>query len=109
MPPTYARRRVAPLLPAFFAQYPEVRLEIALTGERADLVGSHIDLVVRLGSLPDSTLTCRVLSRERFVLCAAPRYLAAHGSPARVAELATHRCLVTETFGMRSHWSFRHG
>lgn len=109
MPPTYARRRIAPLLPAFFRTFPELRLEIVLTGERADLVGAHFDLVVRLGALRDSTFRCRVLSQERFVLCAAPGYLGQHGTPARVAELAERKCLVTETFGMRRRWLFRQG
>jgi DNA-binding transcriptional LysR family regulator len=106
-PPTWARRRIAPLLPAFFTAHPELRLEIALTGVRADVVGSHVDLVVRLGPLPDSTLACRILSTERFVLCASPHYLRAHGVPASVGDLARHRCLATQTFGLRSRWSFR--
>jgi DNA-binding transcriptional LysR family regulator len=109
MPPSYARRRVAPLLPAFFHAFPELRLEIVLTGERADLVGAHFDLVVRLGALRDSSLRCRVLSRERFVLCASPGYLDRHGSPATVDALGARRCLVTETFGMRSRWLFHRG
>jgi DNA-binding transcriptional LysR family regulator len=109
MPPTYARRRVAPLLPAFFRTFPEVRLEIVLTGERTDLVGAHFDLVVRLGTLRDSTLRCRLLSTERFILCASPGYLDRHGAPASVDALAERMCLVTETFGMRSRWLFRHG
>ena len=109
MPPTYARRRVAPLLPAFFRAFPELRLEIVLTGERTDLVGAHFDLVVRLGALRDSTLRCRVLSTERFVLCASPVYLDRHGTPASVAALAERKCLVTETFGMRSRWVFQQG
>jgi len=109
MPPTYARRRVAPLLPAFFRAFPDVRLEIVLTGEQTDLMGAHFDLVVRLGALRDSTLRCRVLSRERFVLCASPGYLDRHGGPASVAALAERKCLVTETFGMRSRWLFHQG
>jgi DNA-binding transcriptional LysR family regulator len=109
MPPTYARRRVAPLLPAFFRAFPELWLEIVLTGERTDLVGAHFDLVVRLGKLRDSTLRCRVLSTERFVLCASPIYLDRHGAPASVAALAECKCLVTETFGMRSRWVFQQG
>jgi DNA-binding transcriptional LysR family regulator len=109
MPPTYARRRVAPLLPAFLDVHPELRLEIVLTGARADLVGSHVDLVVRLGPLPDSTHACRVLSREAFILCASPDHLEAHGTPLRVADLAERRTLATETFGLRSRWIFRQG
>jgi DNA-binding transcriptional LysR family regulator len=109
MPPTYARRRVAPLLPAFFRAFPELRLEVVLTGERTDLVGAHFDLVVRLGALRDSALRCRVLSRERFVLCASPGYLGRHGMPASVAALGERRCLVTETFGLRGRWPFDQG
>src|SRR5262249_35008181 len=59
-----------------------------------------------LGPLPDSTLACRLLSREHFVLCAAPAYLARQGAPATIADLATRRCLVTKTFGLRSRWVF---
>lgn len=105
-PPTYARKRIAPLLPAFVEKYPDVRLETVLTGSIEDVVGEPLDLVVRLGPLPDSSLACRLLSRERFVLCAAPRHLARHGKPATVAELTSRRCLVTESFGMRSRWVF---
>ncbi|MGH7786350.1 MAG: LysR family transcriptional regulator [Candidatus Binatia bacterium] len=105
-PPTYARTRIAPLVPDFLASFPDLRLEMVLTGTRADVVGEPLDLVVRLGPLPDSTLACRLLSREHFVLCAAPAYLARHGTPATVADLATRKCLVTETFGLRSRWMF---
>ena len=105
-PPTYARMRIAPLLPAFLEANPELRLEMVLTERRTDLVGEPLDVVIRLGPLPDSSLACRLLSRERFALCAAPDYLARRGAPAAVAELAGHRCLVTETFGLRDRWVF---
>jgi DNA-binding transcriptional LysR family regulator len=108
-PPTYARKRIAPLTPEFFRMYPDLRLEMVLTSDRADVVGERLDLVVRLGPLRDSTLSCRLLSEERFVLCASPGYLAHLGKPADVAALAKHRCLVTETFGLRSHWVFLEG
>jgi DNA-binding transcriptional LysR family regulator len=105
-PPTYARKRIAPLVPEFLETFPDVRLEMVLTGERADVVGEPLDLVVRLGPLPDSTLACRLLSHEQFVVCAAPGYLARHGAPATIADLATRKCLVTKTFGLRSRWVF---
>jgi DNA-binding transcriptional LysR family regulator len=107
VPPTYARFRIAPLLPDFLARYPDLRLEMVLTGTRTDVVGEPLDLVVRLGPLPDSGLACRLLSRERFVLCAAPAYLRRHGMPTAVAELAARACLATESFGLRSRWLFR--
>ena len=106
-PPTYARQRLLPLVPAFLEAFPELRLEMVLTGALSDVVGEPLDLLVRLGPLPDSTLACRLLSREQFVLCAAPGYLARHGAPATIADLAARKCLVTETFGLRNHWVFR--
>lgn len=105
-PPTYARTRIVPLLPEFLETFPDLRLEMTLTGERADVIAEPLDLVIRLGALPDSTLACRLLSREQFVLCAAPGYLARHGTPAKVSDLATRTCLVTKTFGLRSRWVF---
>ena len=105
-PPTYARLRIAPLLPGFLDAHPERRLEMVRTETRTDVIGEPVDLAVRLGPLPDSTLACRLLSRERFVLCAAPAYLARRGAPGAAPELATHRCLVTATFGLRDRWSF---
>src|SRR5262245_8237938 len=105
-PPTYAHKRLAPFVPDFLARFPDLRLEVLLTGTLSDVVGEPLDLVVRLGPLPDSTLACRLLSREQFVLCAAPGYLARHGTPKTLAELATRKCLVTETFGLRNRWVF---
>jgi DNA-binding transcriptional LysR family regulator len=105
-PPTYARKRIAPLLGEFLAAHPDVRLEMVLTGDRADVIGEPLDLVVRLGALADSTLACRLLSRERFVLCASEHYLRRSGMPAAIEDLASRACLVTESFGVRSRWVF---
>lgn len=107
VPPTYARVRIAPLLPSFLEAHPEVRLEMVLTSALDDVVAEPLDLVVRLGRLPDSTLACQLLSHERFVLCAAPAYTERHGAPQSVHDLATRKCLVSETFGLRSRWLFR--
>ncbi len=108
-PPTYARKRIVPLLPGFSRDFPELRLEVVSTGERIDLLREGLDLVVRLGPLGDSTLVRRLLSAERFVLCASPGYLERHGVPGAIGELASRRCLVTRTFGMRDRWRFARG
>lgn len=108
-PPTYARKRIAPVAAEFLDRFPEVRLEMVLSGDLADVVGEPLDLVVRLGPLADSTLACRFLSRERFVLCASPAYVERHGKPRAVADLSTRKCLVTEIFGLRNRWVFTEG
>lgn len=108
-PPTYARRRIAPLLAEFARTYPDIRLQMVLSEQRASVIGDGLDLVVRLGRLDDSALTCRLLSRERFVLCASPDYLERTGVPSRIEDLAGRHGLVTEAFGMRGRIVFGSG
>ena len=103
LPPTYARRRLAPLLPAFLAEPSRPPTgDGSLATERADLVAEHVDLVVRFGPLPDSTLAVPgALAgavrpvRGAGVRPAARGFARAHRRP------AARRCLVTETFGLR--------
>jgi len=85
---------IAPHLPAFLARYPKVRLRMDLTDRMVDLVSEKYDLAVRIsGRLADATLVQRRLCPIHFVVCAAPKYLARHGTPRSPAELERHNCL----------------
>jgi len=85
---------IAPHLPAFLARYPKVRLRMDLLDRMVDLVGEKYDLAIRIsGKLADATLVQRRLCPIRFVVCAAPSYLARNGSPRSPAELEKHNCL----------------
>lgn len=85
---------IAPRLPAFVARYPKVRLRLDLTDRMVDLVAERYDLAIRIsGRLSDATLVQRRLCPIRFVVCAAPRYLAARGAPRTPAELERHNVL----------------
>jgi DNA-binding transcriptional LysR family regulator len=85
---------IAPRLPAFLARYPQVRMRMELTDRMVDLVGEKYDVAIRIsGRLSDATLVQRRLCPIRFVVCAAPRYLAEHGAPRTPAELERHNCL----------------
>jgi LysR family transcriptional activator of dmlA len=59
-----------------------------------DLVADGIDLAIRFGELPDQRLVARRIMSNRRLLCASPRYLERHGTPASLADLASHRCIV---------------
>ncbi|WP_326543485.1 LysR family transcriptional regulator [Pseudorhodoferax sp.] len=106
----FGRRHIAPALSAFARRYPEVEVQLQLTDRPVDLVGQGLDLQIRLGELPDSSLTARLLARNRRVLCAAAAYLQRAGEPAGPHELAQHACLFIreneETFGT---WQLRCG
>ncbi len=93
VPLSFGVRFIAPLLPAFSRQYPQVEVELGLSDAQQDLMQEGWDLVIRIGHLADSSLKARRLGDCPLRVCAAPRYLARSGTPKRVAELSTHNCL----------------
>ena len=93
-PTSFGRLHVAPHLPAFLARYPDVSAELLLDDGYTDLIADRIDVAIRIAPEPDGmTLAARPIAPNRRVLCAAPSYLAAHGMPASLADLAGHRLL----------------
>lgn len=93
LPVTFGRRWVAPLLPAFIAQHPRIRVDARFIDRYVDVVAEGIDVAIRVGSLRDSSLAARKIASFRNLLVAAPAYVAAHGQPATPDELAKHACL----------------
>src|ERR1700722_2241946 len=88
-----ARLVIVPALPAFFARYPQIDLQLGCSERRADLIEEGIDCAVWSGELEDSTLIARRVGQLYFGTCAAPSYLAAHGEPHHPDELTAHRCI----------------
>ena len=84
---------VAPLVAAFLDAYPLIQLELASGETVVDLIEERADVAIRIGALPDSTLNARKLGTSRLRVLAAPGYLARHGTPATIADLAQHRTL----------------
>lgn len=109
MPVYYGRRFVMPLLAELVHRHPELRLDLRLRDQNADLVRDNIDLAVRIGRLDDSTLVARRVDRQGLALCASPDYLAAHGTPRRLDDLAAHRRIGFRlpTSGRERAWQFR--
>src|SRR6202162_1035917 len=93
VPTLMARLVIVPALPAFFARYPDIELQLGCRERRADLIEEGIDCAVWSGDLEDSTLIARRVGQLYFGTCAAPSYLAAHGEPRHPDELAAHRCI----------------
>ena len=87
VPAALGRHIVGPALPAFFQRYPDIVLELGSTDRPVDLVAEGVDCVIRGGLVHDDTLVARPLGSLRVVTCAAPRYLATHGTPTTLAEL----------------------
>lgn len=90
VPGRLGRRVIAPALPKFLARYPEIEIDMGVTDRAVDLVQEGVDCAIRVGPLADSSLVARKLGDLTLYNCASPAYLAAHGAPRSVADLARH-------------------
>lgn len=91
--PTFGKRWVLPVLGAMAADYPELRVELDLTERLADPVVERLDVVIRMGRLPDSTLIATRLAPLERILVAGRSYLERHGRPSTPDDLSAHRLL----------------
>jgi DNA-binding transcriptional LysR family regulator len=103
---TFGIRRLAPAIAAFASRHPEVRFEIELSDRQVDIVDEGIDLAVRIGDVGPQTLIGRRIGSMQLVCCAAPSYLAVHGTPTTPAELARHACLTYAYSATGNAWRF---
>lgn len=105
-PVMFGRLHVAPLVIDFLAAYPEVRVELLLLDRVVDLIDEGIDLAVRIGPLPDSSLVAIPLGNTRRIVCASPDYLARHGQPARPDDMMAHRAIRIIGKSFEPDWVF---
>jgi len=84
---------IAPLLSEFHQRYPEVRIDLQLGNEKVDLISTDIDVALRIGALPDSSLVARRLESFRTQIYASPEYIRRHGEPLHPDDLQHHRTL----------------
>ena len=91
------------VLGEFMRQYPQISAEVELTSRDVDPLEEGVDIAIQVGQPRDSTLIARKLFESRRRLCASPSYLAQHGTPRTVQELAGHRALHLPVDSPR-HW-----
>jgi DNA-binding transcriptional LysR family regulator len=91
-----------PLLPKFYARYPDIRLELELSEDSTPLINKRFDVGIRVGALDDAAFVARPLGPIRLLLCAAPSHLKKHGIPKNLDALQTHPTLQLHISG-REH------
>ena len=95
---------IAPLTATFLQHWPDVRVELDLTNRMVDLVDEGIDLAIRIGDIHHEDLVAKYLCPYRMIICAAPAYLARHGTPQTPADLVDHLCLSHTVWTARNEW-----
>jgi DNA-binding transcriptional LysR family regulator len=106
-PAMFGRRFVAPMVMDFLAQYPQLTVKLLLVDRVADLIEEGLDVAVRIAHLPDSSLTAVRVGSMRRVVCAAPAYLARHGTPRAPADLARLEAIYFSFAVPQQQWTFR--
>lgn len=94
LPDAVGRHVILPRLAGFADAWPELALKLSFSDRLVDLTQEGIDCALRVGALQDSSLVGRQLGSMRFVTCAAPAYLARHGTPASIDALRRHQAIV---------------
>lgn len=108
-PIAFGALNVAPIVHDFLAAYPDVTVRLVLSDSVIDLIEAHIDVAIRIGRLPDSTLVARKVGEIRWIVCASPDYLERRGTPDTPGALAYHDCIAFEGLQRDREWPFGDG
>ena len=100
------RVHLIPILTDFFSAYPDIDVRLVLADRVMNLADDHIDVALRVGALPDSSLIAIRVGGVRRVLCASPDYLSRRGTPKSLDELAAHDCISNSVFLASDTWRF---
>lgn len=105
-PIVFGRMHVLPIVNDFLAEFPEVNVRLILIDHTLNMLDEHIDLAVKVGSQPDSSLVATSLGTVCRVVCGSPNYLATRGLPKSLEDLQEHACISFEALAQGPAWKF---
>ncbi|MGG9998480.1 LysR family transcriptional regulator [Pseudovibrio ascidiaceicola] len=105
VPMTFGRLHIAPLIPKFLKNNPEISIDMIMDDRRVDLVDGGFDLAIRGGRLQDSSLIARKIAPCRNILAASASYLEEFGVPVIPEDLLHHNCLHYAYFSDQQEWT----
>jgi DNA-binding transcriptional LysR family regulator len=110
MPTSFGIRDVIPRLAPFVERHPDLHIQLQLGDRRQDLIRDAVDVAIRLGRLPDSSATAKLIATIPRVIVASPEYLDRYGVPTTPEELSGHRIVGGTASAVPTAWRFeRHG
>jgi DNA-binding transcriptional LysR family regulator len=107
-PILFGQLHILPVVADFLAAYPQISVRLLLADRNLHLIEDHVDMAVRIGVLPDSSLVATRIGSMRTVVCASPRLLAMHGAPRAPEDLADLPTVNFDFLSPASVWPFRH-
>ncbi|HJW46560.1 MAG TPA: LysR family transcriptional regulator [Lysobacter sp.] len=96
-----------PVVVEFLRAHPDIRVRVRLNDKYVNLIDEHVDVALRVGELPDSSLIATRVGAIRGVMCASPAYLESRGIPKTPADLLSHDCIAYDLILIGSVWKFR--
>jgi DNA-binding transcriptional LysR family regulator len=102
----FGRLHILPVISDFLAAYPEINVRLVLADRNLHLLDDHVDMAVRIGRLPDSSMVATRIGSMRTVVCASPKLLAAHGVPRVPEDLAILPSVNFDFLSPASVWPF---
>lgn len=105
-PALFGRMYVMPGMVDYLRRYPDMTVSALFVDRVVNLIDEGLDVGIRIGDLPDSTMRAIRAGQVRRIVCAAPAYLKAHGIPRRPADLARHVVIAASGVSPRAEWKF---
>lgn len=107
VPTVMGRTHALPVVVEFLRTYTDIRVHVQMIDRAVNLVEEHVDLALRVGELPDSSMIATRVGLIREVVCASPAYLKSRGTPKQPEDLASHDCIAYEGhYTTRNKWEF---
>lgn len=105
-PVTYGRMEIVPLLWEFYENYPDLNIDLMMDDHYVDLVKEGVDVMIRVGPLPDSSLIARKICDSPRVIVASQDYIDSYGEPKTLQDLKRHNCIVYTLLTTQNEWHF---
>ena len=106
-PLSFGQMHLLPVLSGFAKKYPDVLMDISLDDRTLDILAEGFDLVIRIGTLEDSSLIARQLSECPIYMVASPAYLKTHGTPKTPSDIRHHRMIIYSNAGISNEWRYK--
>lgn len=103
----FGRRHVMPVVEEFLEHHPQITVRLALLDRNVPLVEDHVDMAVRIGPLPDSSMIATRVGQLRTVVCASPGFIEVHGVPSTPETLRDLPCITFDAPFSASRWRFQ--